>query len=83
MARGRSLSRGFARETRGTRTRPFWALGPGGDDIASMDSVVFSSSSQSIMGAGVTPTAQGFTVLRTHGFLELILHSATSLADGF
>ena len=84
MAR-RSSFRGSGRTfpARAVRNRPFWALGPGGDDLASMDSVGFSASGQSILGAGVTPTAQGLTVMRLHGFLEVQLQIASADLDGF
>ncbi len=80
----RAFSRGLDPAIRGRRqkTKTFWDLGPGGDDIATLDSVAIATTTTVILGAGVTPVGQPLTVIRLHGFLELVMTQGTSAADG-
>jgi len=81
-SRGRQFSSGSARVQR-PPLRKFWELGPGGDDLATLDGVAFSSDASAILGAGVTPVGQNLTIIRTHGFMEFILSTADASLSGF
>ncbi len=62
-----------------------WDLGPGGDDLATYDSIGISTTSSNIFGSGITPVVGGgeLTVLRTRGFLQLHLLTASGQGQGF
>jgi len=80
MARSRGFSQGRARP-RSSGVARSWDAGPGGTAVT-----VISSSSISILGAGITPVAGvgTLTVLRTRGILDLFLRSnVTADGDGF
>ncbi len=76
------LRSGF-RQARSQRRKTTWTLGPGGDDIATLDVVAVSSSTQFVMGSGIIPTIPELTLVRTRGMLELVLTAATAAGDGF
>jgi len=80
MPRPRS-SRGFGRDRQ--RRKFQWSLGPGGDDIATLDVASKSASTTFILGAGISPTTQQLTLVRTHGHLELGLSAADAALTGF
>ena len=80
MARQRS-SRGFARAPQ--RRLTSWFLGPGGDDLPTLDIQAFSSNTTLIIGSGITPLIDNLTIVRTRGHLEFILESADALRSGF
>jgi len=84
MAR-QAFSRGSGRAlpSRSQRSKTFWELGPGGNDLPTMDPVLFSASSSSILGLGVTPVGQPLTIVRLHGYLELLLATADSSLSGY
>jgi len=73
-------SRGF---DPGPRRLSAWDLGPGGDDLTTWDRTSFSSSAVKILGSGVLPFAERLTIIRTRGFLEFELTSASAAAEGF
>ena len=79
------FSRGFDQGQRRSsgRIRPFWGLGPGGDDLATMDVQAISANVAVILGSGITPVGQPLTILRTHGFLEIQFTAIASANDGF
>jgi len=79
--RHRSSQRGFGQ--RSQRRLTAWELGPGGDDIATLDRADFTGSTSAIIGSGATPLIPGLTIIRLHGFLEVSLTAATSARDGF
>jgi len=81
MTHRKSSSRGFDRGSQ--RRLTFWNLGPGGDDIASMDAVVVASSQSIIYGAGLSPLIPNLTIVRTRGYIEFGLNAATAVGDGF
>ena len=80
MAHPSRRSRGFARARRPAKT---WNIGPGGDDIPTLDVLTFSSSTTMILGAGITPTVDPLTILRTRGFLNFNLRAASAQGDGY
>jgi len=80
MARPRGHVRGFRSLKAKERT---WQLGPGGDDLATLDRASLSSSSSVILGSGVESTLQQITILRIHGFLEILLQSTDAALAGF
>ncbi len=71
MTQGRSL-----------RRKTQWADGPGGDDLPTLDSQAFTTTSQAILGVGIS-ALEPLTVVRLHGFLEVILSAAAAAGDGF
>ncbi len=80
----RAIRRGFSRgSARGVRRKTQWSLGPGGDDLATLDAVGISSSTTVIIGSGVTPAVSQLTVVRLHGHLEFALSSAVAALGGF
>jgi len=84
VATGHRYSRGSGRTYPARqKLRKFWELGPGGDDIASLDVVQVTTSTTVLLGAGVTPTGQNLTIIRTHGFLEFQLQAADAATTGF
>jgi len=60
-----------------------WDLGPGGDDLPTLDVQSITASSTAIMGSGVTPAVDRFTVVRLRGFVEIRLVAASSGGDGY
>ncbi len=72
--------------TRSTTGQPSrltsWDLGPGGDDIATLDIQSLSSSTKVILGAGRAATER-ITIVRTYGFVELMLTTIAAALDGF
>ena len=80
MTRPRGHLRGSAPAR--SKRELFWALGPGGDDIATMDAVSFTASATAILGSGVSPTSR-FTIIRIHGYLQLALTAADAALSGF
>ena len=80
--RPRRSSRGFAHGTPARRLTS-WALGPGGDDLPTLDVQAVSSNVNIIMGAGVTPLIPHLTVVRIHGFIEVALTAADAASTGF
>ena len=77
--------RGFARApvARRAKRRVAWLLGPGGDDIATLDPIAFTSSTNAILGSGVEPTIGPLVITRTRGFVEVVLTSAGAVTDGY
>ena len=80
MAR-RPFSRGSARA--GPRRLTSWSLGPGGDDIATLDRTTVSGAATVIIGSGVTSVVPNLTIVRTRGFLEFSLTAADVQRAGF
>ncbi len=76
-------SRGFARGRRAPTRTSVWQLGPGGDDIVTMDVTQFTTTNTVILGSGVTPVPDPVTIVRTRGFLELNLTGAAAARDGY
>jgi len=60
-----------------------WELGPGGDDLPTLDRVAISSDTNVIIGQGITPVVPHLTVVRIHGFLEISLNTAGAQRSGF
>ncbi len=83
MAR-RQFSRGFSPRS-GTNNRRLtsWSLGPGGDDIATLDREAFNSTETLIIGQGVTPLIDNLTIVRIHGHMEAELTAADAQRTGF
>ena len=79
MTRARS-SRGFARAQRRLTA---WALGPGADTIAGLDSQQFTASGTAVLGSGATPVIPQLTVVRLRGFVNFGLSAADALNSGF
>ena len=74
MARRRQLSRSSPRRRVG------WNEGPGGfNEIP----ITVTTSSVSILGLGQTLLADGFTLVRTRGLIQLALTANTAAGDGF
>ncbi len=82
MARGRRFSSGSARAA-GARRLTNWELGPGGDDLPTWDRISFTSSSQAILGSGVTPINPNLTIIRIHGTVNIALRVADASLSGF
>ena len=71
--------RGFSRaRSSGTKRLTDWSLGPGGET-----NTTFTSSTNTIVGSGVTPVGGKFTIIRTRGDLSGSLASAAAGANGF
>ena len=81
MPRSRRSLSGFARGA--PRRLTSWALGPGGDDLGTMDAQVRTTTGNIIYGSGVTPVVPNLTIVRTRGFVDMRLLSATAVGDGF
>ncbi len=60
-----------------------WDAGPGGDDIATLDEVAFTTSTTAILGSGITPTVDRFTIVRIRGLIAFNLTAATAGTDGY
>ena len=75
--------RSRSRFGQGQRRLTSWSPGPGGNDLATLDAVAISTSTDTIIGLGQTPTVDRFTIVRIHGFLELSLETAGAVASGF
>ena len=71
----------FGRE--GQRRKTAWDLGPGGDDIATLDAQAISTSTTVTLGSGITPTVDPLTIVRVRGHVEIDLAAATAQFDGF
>ncbi len=81
MARNVTRSRrGFGL---GHRRISTWVLGPGGDDIASLDKTAFSTSTTAVIGSGVAPAGAPFTIVRIRGHLSVSLTTAAAAEGGF
>ena len=65
------------------RRKTAWDLGPGGDDLATLDIQSVSSDTTVILGSGITPTVDPLTIVRVRGHLSLRLDTATAAGDGF
>ena len=65
------------------RRRTAWENGPGGSDIASWGQTTISTSATTILGSGITPTVDPFTIIRIHGLIECQLITAAAVGDGF
>ena len=76
----RAPSRGFGRAQKRLTQ---WVLGPGGDDLITLDAQDISASASVILGTGVTPVTEQSTVIRIHGFLEVALGAADAAFSGF
>jgi len=77
--RGRSL----VRQVRSAPRRlTVWGDGPGADDLATLDVLTFSASTNGIVGVGREALIP-FTITRIRGFLDLMLTAATTAGDGF
>ena len=59
-----------------------WELGPGGDDIATLDRLDFTASGTSILGTGAIAT-EPITVVRTRGFISFQLTASAAALDGY
>jgi len=77
MARPRGLSRG-QRPDLATRRNLQWTEGPGGNTVTTI-----TTSSTTILGAGLLAIADVFTIRRLHGFLTLQLNVVGAVGDGF
>ena len=51
--------------------------------MATLDVVMFTSSTSIIIGSGVGPLSAQFTIVRLHGFLEFGLRTADAALSGF
>ena len=80
MTRLRRSSGRFAQGRSSRLTQ--WISGPGGDDLAGLDSITVTTSSIAIIGLGVSTGIMN-TIVRVHGFVELTLTAAASQLDGF
>jgi len=60
------------------RRKTAWSAGPGGTGLTSL-----SGSNTFFLGATLTPSINGLTIVRTRGQFEIILLAATSPGDGF
>jgi len=78
----RPFSRGSV-PARAPRRLTAWDLGPGGDDLGTLDNVSVVSDSNVILGAGVTPLIPAITVVRIRGFIEVNLVAADAALSGF
>jgi len=74
-------SRGFSRGS--PRRFTSWDLGPGGDDLPTLDRVAVSSSTAVIVGTGVTPVSSRVTVVRIRGHISFNLTAADVQKSGF
>jgi len=81
MPAKRQLSRGFG--PRGPRRLTTWILGPGGDDLPTLDAISFSANTIAILGSGITPVIPALTIVRIHGHLELLFSAADVALAGF
>ena len=81
MPRSRQFSGGFSRGR--PRRKTTWSLGPGGDDLLSMDTIGFSASGQFILGSGVAPVVPELTIVRIRGYLEVGLRTADAALAGY
>jgi len=80
MTRKRGFLRGSARAPRRLTA---WSLGPGGDDLPTLDRTAFSTNTGAIVGTGVTPVVPNLTIVRIHGFMEVHLTAAAAQRGGF
>ncbi len=80
MTRPRS-SRGF--HPRGPRRLTDWALGPGGNDLATLDVSSTSSSGTEVLGQGISPTNSQLTIVRVRGTISSRLTVAGAQGSGF
>ena len=64
--------------TRGLRRLTAWGQGPGGTGVSGITSGV-----SQFLGASVTGTQEGLTVIRIRGFCQLFLSTAGNVTDGF
>ncbi len=81
MARGKQFGRTIQSSRRKSRLTQ-WDLGPGGDDLATLDVIAISSTTKVILGSGRT-ALDALTIVRTHGMLEMQLASISAAQDGF
>ncbi len=82
MTTGRRLSsRVFGQA--GQRRLTSWELGPGGDDLGTLDRETISTSASVIIGSGATPIIPHLTIVRIRGFMEFQLTAASVAISGF
>jgi len=71
--------RGFRPVLRSKRPTD-WTAGPGGEAGAG---AAISAIGKTVIGSGIGPTFDGFTIVRTHGQLSFVLLTAAAAGDGF
>ena len=74
------FSSGFARANRRLTA---WSLGPGGDDLVTLDRETISVSDVTILGSGITPVIPNLTIIRIHGFMTIQLATAGTALGGY
>ena len=72
--------RGFSRGTvvRGVRRITDWGFGPGGSAVTTI-----SGTATLILGSGIAPVSEGFTVVRTRGSFQAFLRLVDAVNGGF
>jgi len=83
LPRRSGFVRGLPARTSVPRRQTSWSLGPGGDDLATLDLATITTSGLFILGSGITPVVSGLTLVRLHGFIELQLTGVAAAGDGF
>jgi len=81
MARNQRFSRGSGRDA--PRRLTAWSLGPGGDDLATMDSETISADGEAVLGTGVLSTIPNVTIVRIRGYAQVLLTTAVAAQGGF
>ncbi len=70
--------RGFRRDrTTGPRRKTGWEEGVGGTGV-----LAIGATGSFFLGSAVAPTVDGLTLVRTRGFVEMLLAGATARGDG-
>jgi len=77
MGRVATLSR-FSRVRSPAPRKTSWEIGPGGTGATA-----FSTPSTAILGSGGTPVSDGFTIVRLHGYMEVVLEAVSAIGGGF
>ena len=74
-----AFSRGSSRANvvRSPKRSSFWNEGPGG-----ITAQAFTASTTIVLGLGQTPLIPGLTIVRTRGFLEIVLEAASAIGEG-
>ena len=68
---------------RSARRRSSWDLGPGADDLATLDIATLASTGDSIYGTGAAPVLPHLTLVRLRGMLTFQLQSTDAAGSGF
>jgi len=70
--------RGLNRGNVASRRLTAWSVGVGGSAPTA-----FSASGSAILGSGTVPNVEGLTLIRTRGFCELVLRTASAAGEGY